>query len=192
MKGIQSLLLHSAFVVGAHLAMANDAKKTEAAIASGGANYHLTMWSEQAAGDGARGSHRYDAHTWPPLVYLPPKAILRYQRGYILADVPGVLLLLCGSPHAFAAIWACYLCAALTDHLVLFGGPLSQRVKTVLPCRGMNMLQYATWVVLAHLTSPAATTLAASLAQLGRIACVAAPAHAALMYAIGARKSRRP
>lgn len=50
----------------------------------------------------------------------------------------------------------------------------------------------ATWVIFAHVTSPAATSLAASLTLLAKVGAVAAPLHLAMMLAIGARKSRRP
>lgn len=193
------VLLHTMFVVFAHLGMKNDAKKVEDYNKLGeGARphvakpYHYVMWGEQAAGNGPKGSHPYDAHTWPPLVYIPPSGIPLYQKGYILVDLPGLALLAIGSPKAYLAIWGCYLCAALTDHLFLFGGTFFDRLKTVLPVRGINMAQYAFWTIMAHLTSPVATTLAASFTELGYVAAVAVPVHLLMMLAIGARPSRRP
>lgn len=193
------VLLHTAFVVGAHLGMMGDATKVEAynaldatAKATAPKPYHYIMWGEQAAGEGAKGTHPFDAHTWPPLVYLPPTAIPRYQKGYILVDLPGLALLLCGSSYAYLAVWGCYLCAALSDHLLLFGGSFDERLKTVLPVRGINMAQYATWCVIAHLSAPSAASIGSSLAQLGAVGLVGAGVHLAIMFAVGARPSRRP
>ena len=100
---------------------------------------------------------------------------MQSRTRYILVDLPGIALLLCGSAYAYPAIWACYLCAALTDHLFLFGGPLSERVKTTLPVRGINMAQYSMWVILAHLSAPGVVSVLESLAMLGKIFVVAAP-----------------
>ena len=192
-------LLHTAFVVGAHIGMFAGAKAVVAYNNGEGAppngvpekSYHYVMWCEQAAGDKPKGSHPYDAHTWPPLVYIPPLGVPHYMRGYLLVDLPGIALLLVGSPKAYAAIWGCYLCAALTDHLTLFGGQFKDRIKTVLPVGGINMAQYAFWTVATHLTRPGAADATASFKELGMIAAVAVPVHLAMMAAIGARPSRR-
>ena len=155
-------LLHTAFVVGAHIGMFAGAKAVVAYNNGEGAppngvpekSYHYVMWCEQAAGDKPRARTRDDAHTWPPLVYIPPLGVPHYMRGYLLVDLPGIALLLVGSPKAYAAIWGCYLCAALTDHLTLFGGQFKDRIKTVLPVGGINMAQYAFWTVATHLHAP--------------------------------------
>lgn len=190
--GYLYVLLHTMFVTIAHLGMKGDAAKVEEAIKTGEPQYHKVMWSEQAAGNAPKGAHPFDAHTWPPLVYIPAASVPLYQRGYILADLPGIALLAIGSSHAYAAMWACYLSAALTDHLFLFGGSPSERLKTVSPIRGINMLQYSFWVIFTHLTSPASTSVYTSSYTLLKVFAVAAPVHLVMMYAIGARKSRRP
>jgi len=143
--GYLYVLAHTALVLFAHLGMLNDAKKVEAynKRPEGPKPFFYILWGEQAAGDGPRGAHPFDRHTWPPLVYIPPRGIPYYMKGYILTDVPSLALLAIGSPNAYLSIWACYLCAGLTDHLLLFGSHFSDRIKTVLPIRGINMLQCA-------------------------------------------------
>jgi len=197
--GYLYVLIHTAFVVGAHLSMAGQAKDVEkynamadVAKAAVPKPFPYVLWAEQAAGSEPKGAHDFDEHSWPPLVYMPPTAIPLYQKGYIFVDLPGLALLAIGSPYAYFAIWVCYLSAALSDHLFCFGGRFTDRLKTIMYLRGMNMGQYAIWVLFAHFTSPAAVSLAASLTQVAVGFAIGAPVHWAMMLAIGARPSKRP
>jgi len=193
-------LINTAFAVGAHLVMFGDAKKVDAynaldaaAKADAPKPFHLVMWAEQPGGSKPKGAHAFDAHIWPPLVHLPPRGVPLYQKGYILVDLPGLALLLLGSPYAYLAMWGCYQTAAMTDHLLLFGGAFPDRLKTILPVKGINLAQYATWVVLTHLTSPmgCAAGVGASALLFAKVALAAVPVHLAMMAMIGARPCKR-
>mmetsp|Transcript_44785 Transcript_44785/g.74302 ORF Transcript_44785/g.74302 Transcript_44785/m.74302 type:complete len:332 (-) Transcript_44785:402-1397(-) len=197
------VLLHTFFFFKYHLNMCKIARNVAAyntaeqsAVKSGEPNtvpkpFHLIMWAEQAVADSPRGSHPYDTHTWPPLMHIPPPSIPLYCKSWVVVDFPGIVLLLCGLPVAFLTIWGCYLSAGATDHLFFFGGSFGERIKTFLPIRGFGIAQYATWIVIAHLTSPAQTTMVERLGELLAVALLGAFWHMLFMLFLGAHKSER-
>lgn len=80
---------------------------------------------------------------------------------------------------------------ALTHHLFYFGGVLSERLRTTLMVRGINMSQYATWIIILHLTHPRASPPAEAIGELVGCGVAASIVGNLAMLALGARPSRR-